>query len=510
MLPTAKIVGFVALLSIAASGCTTLGPDYRSPAVPVQPHWINYKDPLVNLGPPASPEWWREAFQDPALDQLIEDAFQQNLTLRSAGLRVLQAQQNLAIAIGQQYPQQQQVSGSAERKRLSNNASDHLPLLQNSFGVYHLGFDVSWEADVWGRFRRLVESASAELDASVADYDGVLVSLTAQIALSYVQLRVNQARIKIATQNIELQSKSLEITRAKFDAGETSALDMDQAETLLNNTKATLPALEIARQQLKNSLAILLGKAPQELGEVLTAVEPIPTTAPALTLGMPQDLLRRRPDLRATERQLAAQSARIGYAVTDLYPHFSLGGSILTSTTSLGDKNVLDLFSRDSMGLNLLGAFQWNIFQYDRLKGNIRLQDARFQQLLVDYRNAVLQAQREVEDAIVSYIKSHEQVVAYGLSAEAAQRASDIATLQYRDGLVPFNTVINTMQSLLRQQELLVSARGNVATGLVDVYRAIGGGWEIRADRDPVELLPAATKEELRSRTKYWDRVLPP
>jgi NodT family efflux transporter outer membrane factor (OMF) lipoprotein len=415
------------------------------------------------------------------------------LSLRSAGLRVLQSQQQLAIAIGNQFPQQQQASGLASRQK-SNNST---------FNNYSLGFNLGWEVDFWGRFRRQVESASAELDASVANYDGVLVSLVSQVAQTYILIRTFQDRLKVTRENIKIQAESRRVTKAKFDAGQVSELDLDQAESLLNNTKASVSSLEISLQQLKNSLAILLGKPPQDFNYLLGEKRGIPSAQADIALGMPQDLIRRRPDIRNAERQLAAQSAQIGYAVTELYPHFSIGGSIGTSALDTGD-----LFENGSKTWSAFGAFEWNIFNYGRLKSNVRLQDALFQQLLVDYLNIVLQAQGDVENAIVAYLKSHEQLVSYKLAAEASQRAVNVATIQYQEGAVGFNTLVTTLSANVQQQDLLSSTQGSVATNLVQVYKALGGGWEIREDKDPVDLLPSAMKDEMRERTKAWEGVL--
>jgi len=501
-----KALALSVLLVLIASGCTTVGPDYVAPSAPVETEWLEQDGPFDYRTTPVAPEWWKGAFKDPILDRLVETSLEQNLSLRSAGLRVLQAQQNLAIAIGKQYPQQQQFTGSAAAQRLSNNATDNIPLLEDSFGLYNLGLNLTWEADVWGRFKTLIESASAELDASVAGYDGVLVSLVAQIAQTYILIRTDQGRIEIAKKNIDLQAQSAEISRAKFEAGEVSALDMEQAETLVNNSKATLAALETSLQQLKNVLAILLGRPPHDMSELLGTVQPIPSVTPQIALGMPQDLIRRRPDIRAAERRLAAQSAEIGFAVSELYPHFTLGGSIVTSSTSLGSKTILDLFNADSVGFNLFGAFQWNIFQYGRLKSNVRLQDALFQQLLADYRNTVLQAQGEVENAIVAFLKSHEQFNSYGLAAKASERAAKVSTTQYQEGEVNFNTVITTLKAQATQEDLLALTQGSVATNLVAAYKSLGGGWEVRQREDPLDLIPEETREEMLKRTRYWDK----
>jgi len=475
------------------SGCTMLGPDYQQPMALVESDWLDIGDPLVSDDSPVDPRWWQTAFQDPVLDQLVETALEENLTLRSAGLRVLQSQQQLAIAVGNQYPQVQQITGSATREKAN----------QNIFNEYDLGFNLSWEADFWGRFRLQVESASAELDASVADYDGALVSLLSQVAQNYLLIRTFQARLEVTRKSVKSQRESLRVATAKFNVGEVSELDKDQAESLLNNTIAGVPALESSLQQLKNALAILLGKPPQNMNYLLGEQRDIPATPATIALGMPQNLIRQRPDIRAAERQLAAQSAQIGYAVTELYPHFSIGGSIGSSAM-----HSSDLFESDSEVWNLFGAFQWNIFNYGRLRSNVRLQDALFQQLLVNYQNTVLQAQGDVENSIVAYLKSYQQLASYELAAAASKRSVAVSTAQYQNGLIDFNTVISTLNADAQQQDLLTATRGNVATNLVQVYRALGGGWRIRDGQDPVELLPSAMKEEMRERTGAWAGVL--
>ena len=481
------------LLLLVLSGCAALGPDYTRPEAPVETDWTESASSLITSESPVEPQWWKTAFQESELDKLIEIALQQNLSLRSAGLRVLQSQQQLAIAIGNQFPQQQQAAGSASKQK-SNDIT---------FNNYALGLNLGWEVDFWGRFRRQVESATAALDASVVNYDSVIVSLVSQVAQTYILIRTFQDRLEVTRKNIKYQEESLRVTRAKFDAGQVSQLDADQAESLLNNTKASVSALEISLQQLKNSLAVLLGKQPQEFNYLIGERGRIPSPPSNIALGMPQDIIRQRPDIRSAERQMAAQSAQIGYAVTELYPHFSIGGAIGTSS-----ENRNDLFKEKSEKYNLSGMFEWNIFNYGRLRSNVRLQDAIFQQLLVDYLDTVLQAQGEVENAIVAYLKSHEQLESYRLAAEASQRAVNVATIQYQEGATDFNTLVNTLGANVQQQDLLSATQGTVATNLVQVYKALGGGWEIRDNRDPVELLPEEMKEEMIQRTRAWDGVL--
>jgi NodT family efflux transporter outer membrane factor (OMF) lipoprotein len=481
------------ILIFLLQGCISLGPDYVLPDADVETKWLTIADPQMRNTPPTDPKWWQAAFHDAMLDQLVEKALHQNLTLRSAGLRVLQSQQQLAIAVGAQYPQQQAVNGSASRQKSGGV----------TFNNYSLGFNLGWEADFWGRFRRQLESASAELDASVAGYDGALLSMVTQMAQNYILIRTYQKRIDVAQNNITLQAESYRIAKSKLDAGAVSELDVYQAESLLNNTKASVFSLESSLQQFKNSLAILLGTRPQNFEYLLDKNGVIPSAPATIALGMPQDLIRRRPDIRTAERRLAAQSAQIGYAVTELYPHFSIGGSIGLSTQDIGD-----LFDNASKTWSLFGLFEWNVLNYGRLKSNVRLQDALFQQLLVDYQNLILQAQGDAESAIVAYLKSQGELKSYILAAQASQRAVDVATIQYQEGAITFDNLISTLKANVQQQDILSLTQGNVATNLVQIYKLLGGGWEIRNNKDPVDLLPAAMKEEMRERTKAWDEIL--
>ncbi len=488
-----KVTGFALLSALIVSGCVQLGPDYQEPAAVVETDWLEIDKQYFSTESAVGPRWWETTFNDPQLNWLVDSALQQNLTLRSAGLRVLQAQQQLAIAIGNQYPQQQAIDGGATRQKAS----------AITFNEYSLGFNLSWEADIWGRFSRQVESSAASLDASVASYDGALVSLVSQVAQNYILIRTFQRRIDVANANIEAQQESLRITQAKLDAGEVSELDADQAETLVYNSIATRIGLELSLQQLKNSLAVLLGEPPQSFNYLLDDKGEIPSVKPNIALGMPQDIIRRRPDIRVAERQLAAQSAQIGVAITDLYPSFSLGGAIGSSAEESDD-----LFENDNNTWNLSAGFNWNIFNYGRLRSNVRLQDARFQQLLSDYRNTVVQAQGDVENSIVAYLKSHEQLDAYETAVKASQRAVDTATIQYQAGQIQFNTLLSTLTDNARQQDVYASTQGSVNTNLVQVYLSLGGGWEIRGNRNPVELLPAATRDEMNERTDYWEGLL--
>jgi len=495
-------------LALLVNGCVAVGPEYEKPTVDTELAWLEAQQQGISEQAATDPQWWKTAFVDPVLDELVATALAENLTLRSAGLRILQAQQNLAIAVGKQYPQSQVLSGSADFKQISKNSSDHIPLLDHNFTTFGLGFNLNWEADFFGRFKRMIQTASAQLDASVAGYDEVMVSMIAGVAQNYLLIRTYQQRLSYARDNVNVQQESLTISQARYEGGMVTELDVDQAQTLLSNTQATVYALETALQQFKNNLAVLLGQSPQHMSALLGTAAPVPSVPAQIALGMPQDLIRRRPDIRVAERQLAAQSAQIGFAITELYPSFTLGGNIGTSTNNTNGKNIGDMFDSDSLTGNIFGAFSWNIFNYGRIKSNVRLQDAVFQQLLVDYRNLVLQAQGEVENAIVAYLNSQQQLNAYRVAAVAAQRAVGVAQVQYEDGLITYDRVIQTLLALEGQQDLLASTEGAVATNLVQVYKTLGGGWEIRSSADASDLLPTATKDQMRTRIKYWDGML--
>ena len=487
-----------ALIAISLlTGCTLLGPDYQEPDIDadIEKEWLDAEDKSLDVTAPLEIKWWENAFHDETLNALVGTALSENLSLRSAGLRVLQARQKLAIAIGNQYPQTQTMQGSAQ-------SGAYFPYSASQ--QYDVGFNLSWEADVWGRFQRQIESASADLDTSVADYDGVMISLVSEVAQNYLQIRTTQKRLELARQNLKLQQESLRITEAKFKAGDVSGLDSEQAKTLLFNTKATISTLEPTLQQLKNSLAILLGKPPHDMTDLLSKNHGLPAIESNISIGMPQNLLRRRPDIRTSERQLASQSAQIGYAITELYPHFSVGGTIGTDTGTQGSH----LFSSDYSSWNSFISFDWNIFNYGRLKSNVRLQDALFQQGLEDYRQTVLEAQGEVENAIVAFLASQKQVWDYTQAVTSSQNAASLSQLQYKDGLVNFNTVINILQTLAAQQDTLAQTQGNTATDLISIYKALGGGWEIRGNKAPDELLPESTLDEMLDRTDYWEGVL--
>jgi NodT family efflux transporter outer membrane factor (OMF) lipoprotein len=495
-------IPFLAVMGMILSGCM-VGPSYHQPGTTVSKDWMEAGDKRVQTGPVDERSWWK-AFHDPVLDRLIDRAYRENLTLRIAGVRVLESRAQLGIATGELYPQTQQADGSLQYARDSEHAVQAMPPYHHSQA--QLGASAAWELDFWGRFRHLVESADAGWRASLADYDNALVSLTADVAVFYIAIRTLEKRISIAQQNAQTQQDNLNIALARLSNGTVSELDAEQARAALDNTLAAIPALEARLQQAKHALSILLGMAPNDLSGLLKGPSGIPVSPPLVIAGIPADLLRRRPDIRGAQLRAEAQSAQIGVAKADLYPVFSLSGTLGILSTNAGTNRLSDMFQWAGRTATASGSFQWSLFNYGRITNNVRLQDARLQELLIAYQNTVLSAQQEVEDNLISYLKSQDQAAFLARGTESARRALDLAAMQYREGVRDFTAVLTAQQALLSEQDSLASAMGDIAVSLVGVYRALGGGWEIREGTD---LLPPAVREEMAGRTN-WGNLLEP
>jgi len=477
-----------------------VGPDYVKPPVPGPKQWLEKEDPQIKSEPTDLGKWWT-IFNDPVLDSLIETAYRQNLPLRIAGVRILQARAQLGIATGSLYPQKQAGSGSYTRTSASTTQANIPPGFDASFGNYDLAFDAAWELDFWGKFRRAVQSSLRNLEATIADYDNTLVTLTAEVARTYVVIRTLEERLVVARDNVKIQERSLQIARVRFEGGDVSELDVSQAMSLLKDTQALIPRLESQLRQTKNALATLLGMLPGDIQVMLKGPELIPAVPADVAVGIPAELLRRRPDIRRAERQMASQSARIGVAKADLFPHFVLFGTIgFTSESSS------DFFTSDSLQAFGGPGFTWDLFNYGRIKNRVRVQDALFQQLIVNYQDTVLQAAREVEDAMVAFLRTKEEAAYLGESVTASKRSVDLSLLQYREGLVTYQRVLDTQRSLTLAQENHTTTKGSVVTNLIALYKALGGGWETRIGKD---FVPEAIKEEMQQRTN-WGNLLTP
>ncbi len=491
----------LALAGAALLGaCGTVGPDFERPEMPAAlAGWDGGSLASLTSGAGAQgsgsiQQWWR-GFDDAVLDALIAEAQRVNPTVRAAGLRIMEARAELGIAGSTLYPQGQQLSG--ELLRVGQRRAGGPDSSLSNFDTH---LDISWELDFWGKFKRGIEAADAGYLASIAHYDDVQVLMAAQVASLYCTIRTTEARLSIARDNAALQLRSLEITELLFRGGNEAELDVQQARTLYLGTLATIPPLEIGLRQAQNALSILLARAPGPLPEMSAGEggRHMMTRLPAgLITELPADLLRRRPDVRAVEMQLAAQSALIGVSAAELYPSISLLGSVGLSATSLdGAPRVLNW----ALGSGLL----WNVFDHGRLSNGVLVQDARFQQLYEQYQGAVLNAAREVDDAAAGFARTGAQIVLLVDGVKAARRSLDIASFQYREGLTDFQRVLDSQRALFSQQELLATSQGSLAQNLIALYKAMGGGWEQGRSRPPVDEATRAVME----RRSDWKDVL--
>jgi NodT family efflux transporter outer membrane factor (OMF) lipoprotein len=488
----ARRLSIACAFALLSAGCM-IGPDFKRPSAQVADDWMEAGSETIDSGRAQYREWW-SSLDDPVLSKLIDLAHEQNLSLLTAGVRVLEARAQLGVAIGEFYPQQQQLSATASYERIPVSAP-YAPV-SNTFWQLAFGAQVGWEVDLWGKVRRGIESASSAFLASVAAYDDVLVTLAGDVASTYVRIRTIDVQLDIARENVLRQQKALAIARARFAGGVVTRRDVYQAENVLGATEATIPQLTIERRKATNALSVLLGMPPAPLDDLLAGTSGIPVAPASLAVGIPADLLRRRPDVRQAELKAAAQSAQIGLARGALFPSFSLIGSIGRLSSDVGQSSL----GAGSVGYSVGPAIQWNILNYGQITNNVRVQDARLQGLLVEYRNVVLKAQQEVENGITEFSQSRAEAAFLQTSVVAATGAFQIALLQYKEGTVDFNVVLNAEENLYKAQNSLAVAQGNIPLGLIKAYRALGGGWELRDGRD---FVPLATREEMAARTDW-------
>lgn len=484
------------------SGCTTLGPDFARPNVSWLDAWAArpLEQPAPQLTGPqsvSSEQWWRN-FNDTVLEKLVSEAQRLNPGVRTAGARILEARALVGIVRSGLYPQVQQFNANVlEAGKVRDEGRDI------DATSYSTGFNIGWELDFWGKYRRGVEAADYNYLASIARYDDVQVLVASQTASLYSSIRTLELRLIIAKENAELQKRSLEITEELFASGNDTELDVQQAKTQYLSTISTIPELEAAQRQAHNALGVLLARAPGLVPEMATGSQKIPQVPLGVIVDMPVELLRRRPDVRVAEMQLAAQSALIGVSEAQLYPTIALGGAVGLSANS-GN------WSAQTLDWGLGPSLVWNIFDHGRLKNQVLVDDARFQQLYEQYQETVLSAAREVDDSAVAFARSSVQIPLLDQSVAAARRSLEIANIQYREGLVDFQRVLDSQKALFSQQERLVSSRGDMIQSLIALYKAMGGGWQAGRGRT---LLDEATRETMGDRSDWNDLLeapLPP
>jgi NodT family efflux transporter outer membrane factor (OMF) lipoprotein len=461
------ILSAVLMLFIFA-GCAVVGPDYVTPDTPMPKAWYTpAKSGLVgqHLYKKALADWWT-ILDDPVLTLLVELAVEGNLDLKESRARVREARARRGIAEAGRFPTID-TSGSARSNRSSEETGSG-----SERKLYAVGFDAAWELDVFGGKKRAVEAAEAGLQASEEDLRDVLVSLLAEVALNYVDLRSFQTRLSIAEASLEAQKETYNITRWRRQAGLTTQLDVEQAKYSLEQTRAQIPGLQTGFEQAENRLAVLIGKHPGALKDALAERKAVPVTPLEVAVGVPADVLRRRPDVRRAERRLAAQTAQIGVATADLYPKFSLLGSIGLEALSPGN-----LFLASSRTHGIGATVNWPLFDAGAIRSSIEVQSALQEQALIRYESTVLTALEDVENALVAYAKEQSRRQSLTEATGAARRAFELAQKQYSSGLIEFSNVLIAQRSLLSLQDQLAVSEGGVTSNLIALYKSLGGGW---------------------------------
>ncbi len=443
-------------------------------AAPVACNWIDANDQRVRTTNDDLAGWWT-VFGDPLLNDIIVRAYNQNLTLREAGYRIMAARAQLGIVSGEFFPQLQTANGSYRR----------LGVNDNFFDQWAFSLNLTWELDFWGRFRRAIQAAEASLDASIFDYDDVAVILLSDTANSYVAIRTTQERIRLLDILIQLQEDVLRFIEERLKAGR-GATELDRAQALSNleQSRSQRHQFLIDLRIAENQLCILLGMPAVDLTNLLACgpKQDIPVAPAYVVTGIPADLLRRRPDVRRAERLAAAQAEQIGIAETDWYPAISING-----TLGWQAQNLSDLFRPQSLNSNVGPSFQWNLLNYGRILNNVRLQDAQFRQLVTAYQSTVLQADLEVENGIVTFVQAQQRADDLRKSVDEAWLALQVIVAQYQAGLggIDFNRYATIQQNLTVQQDQWAQARGQISLGLIQVYRGLGGGWQIKCSCPP-------------------------
>jgi NodT family efflux transporter outer membrane factor (OMF) lipoprotein len=452
-----------------AAGCA-VGPNYAQPEPEMPDRW--HQDLARGLAEGQAPlqTWWT-TLDDPMLDSLVERAVAGNLDLEQAVARVDEARARRGIARGQWFPTLDSLT-SYSRDQISEEAFPVPGVGGDPRNFYSVGLDASWEIDLFGRIRRSTESANASLEAIVEDYRDTLVLLLSEVGQAYVDMRTFQQRIDYALSNVRTQRGSLRLTSDRNAAGLVSDLDVRQAELNLATTEALIPSLQIGLTLAINRLGVLVGQHPTALRAELETPTPIPNPPSEILVGLPTELLRQRPDLRSAERQLAAQTAQIGVAKADLYPRLALLG-----TFAFDALDAAKLFTGDASAFSFGPAVRWNLFDGGRIRANVKAQESLTEQALLGYEQTVLLALEEVENAFVAYVQENERRDTLQRSVTAADAAVKLVNTLYRTGLTDFQNVLDTERSLFQQQDDLAQSEGRVTQNLIQIYRALGGGW---------------------------------
>jgi NodT family efflux transporter outer membrane factor (OMF) lipoprotein len=510
-----------ALAVVLLTGCM-VGPNFRWPNASVEERWVQKQAVAEHPYGVAERYWWR-TFDDPELNQLVRAAYARNLSLQIAGVRILEARAALNASIGNLFPQQQGAAGGINYYHVGGSSRAGLALgdspvadvvsrllRNNNLGIGpniaadRVLLSAAWEIDFWGKFRREIQSEKAGWLASVAAYDDALVSLVSDVATAYVNLRTLESRLRILRQSIAARQTSLKIANDRFKAGETSELDALQAQTELSKAMAEEPGLENGITQAKDALAVLLGMTPAEIEHSLKGSGRIPVAPEKIAAGIPRDLLRRRPDVELAGLRAATQSPKIGVAFSNLLPSFSLTGMFGLSASDIGGSSLSDIFMWQSKAVHAGGSFVVPILNYGRIVNYVRIEDARFQEAVLNYQNTVLKAQAEVENGLSAFYNARRATELLQDASKTANRSAELALDRYQQGQNDYTVTLIAQQQQLQIDNAAVEAQGNTILALISVYRALGGGWQIR---DGGDVISADVKAEMARRTN-WGKML--
>jgi len=460
------------IVAVFIGGCS-VGPNYEPVEMETPDAWHAKVAQAESGGFDISKQWWK-IFEDEKLEELILLARENNPDLETAYWRLREARYQRDLATGDFYPDLD-AKGSYSRYRSSENGrTPPLPGAgADQYNLHNVGFDSSWEIDIFGRTSRYVESAQANLEAKIESYHDVMVSLYSEVATNYIDLRSAQARIKYAVDNIKSQSETLELTLARYKAEISPELDVEQAKLNLANTKAQIPSLRIIEAAAINRLCALVSISPSELFQELSVTKKIPVAHDEILISLPTELLRRRADIRNAERNLASQTAKIGMAKSQLYPSFTL-----TGTFEFEAMNFADLGNLSSRQYSFGPGFRWNIFDAKRIKNNVKIEEAKTKQLYSLYEKTVLGAIEDVENSFSAYHYEKQRCDSLSQSVVAAKRSVKLVDTLYRNGLTEFQNVLDMQRTLFVQQDNLAQSRGAVSKNMIRICKALGGGWE--------------------------------
>jgi NodT family efflux transporter outer membrane factor (OMF) lipoprotein len=494
----------VVALAILLSGCTSLhdyfhngfkvGPNYHPPGAPIAQQWIDAADPRVQTRSQDLAKWW-SVFNDPILNDLMDCAYHQNLTLKAAGMRILEARSQLLITQGSLFPQTQQANASYTRYGSPTTNAAGAAVF---FDKWNYNFNLQWELDFWGQFRRAVTSQAATLESSVFAYDEALLTMFGDIAKNYIEIRTDQERIKALRENVKYQKDMADLTRVRREHGYrlVTDIDVDQTQAIQESTEAQIPPVEVDMRQAVTALCILLGMPPADLLQRIGTAD-LPTVPVEMAVGIPAQLLCRRPDVRQAERNAAAQAEQIGIAEASLYPAIYING-----TLGYAAPQFSQIFMPNSLASSVGPSFQWNVLNYGRLKNNVIMQDQKLQEYIATYQATVLQANADVENGLVTFLKAQEQVRKLDACVRHYKGAVQGAKDQMAGGA---GTMTGSAYSALsyytiavplaQEEDLLAQAKGQISQGLILVYRALGGGWEYGRQPQAVPAAPQAVPQ---------------